>query len=45
MLLTAEKTKDVPEPGFKTLTLTIKDHALVPPDGRGAYVRPSDEKD
>ena len=45
VLLTAEKTKDVPEPGFHTLTLTIKDRALVPPDGRGAYVRSSDEKD
>ena len=45
VLLTAEKTKDVPEPGFQTLALTIKDRALVPPDGRGAYVRPSDEKD
>lgn len=44
VLLTAEKTKDVPEPGFQTLALTIKDRALVPPDGRGAYVRPSDEK-
>ncbi|ANI77493.1 hypothetical protein [Sphingobium sp. EP60837] len=45
VLLTAEKTKDVPEPGFQTLTLTIKDSALVQPDGRGAYIRPSDEKD
>jgi len=45
VLLTAERTKDVPEPGFQTLALTIKDRALVPPDGRGAYVRPSDEKD
>jgi hypothetical protein len=45
VLLTAEKTKDVPEPGFQTLMLTIKDSALVPPDGRGAYIRPSDEKD
>jgi hypothetical protein len=45
VLLTAEKTKDVPEPGFKTLTLTIRNHELVPPDGRGAYVRPSDEQD
>lgn len=45
VLLIAEKTKDVPEPGFQTLNLTIKDRALVPPDGRGAYIRPSDEKD
>jgi hypothetical protein len=45
VLLTAEKTKDVPEPGFQTLALTIKDRTLVPPDGRGAYFRPSDEKD
>ena len=45
VLLAAEKTKDVPQPGFQTLALTIKDRALVPPDGRGAYVRPSDEKD
>lgn len=45
VLLIAEKTKDVPEPGFQTLSLTIRDHELVPPDGRGAYIRPSDEKD
>ncbi|AMK24468.1 MULTISPECIES: hypothetical protein [unclassified Sphingobium] len=45
VILTAEKTKDVPEPGFQTLALTIKDKALVPPDGHGAYVRPADDKD
>ena len=43
VVLTSEKTKDVPEPGFRTLTLTIRDKALVPPDGRGAYIRPADE--
>jgi len=43
--LTAQKTQDVPEPGFETLVLTIKDRSLIPPDGRGAYVRPSDERD
>jgi hypothetical protein len=37
--LKSEKTKDVPKPGFKTLTLTIDGADLVPPDGRGAYVR------
>lgn len=42
ILLTSEKTKDVPEPGFATLALTIRDKSLVPPDGRGAYIRPSD---
>ena len=40
VILTSEKTKDVPEPGFETLVLKIKDRSLVPPDGRGAYVRP-----
>jgi hypothetical protein len=37
--LTSEKTKDLPEPGFETLTLTMSGGDLVPPDGRGAYVR------
>ena len=45
VMLSAEKTKDVPHPGFDTLTLTIKDRKLIPPDGRGAYIRPSDETD
>jgi hypothetical protein len=45
IILTSEKTKDVPEPGFQTLTLAIRQKELVPPDGRGAYVRPSDEND
>ena len=45
VLLVSEKTKDVPEPGFQTLRLSIRDHELVPPDGRGAYIRPSDEKE
>ncbi|WP_234703254.1 hypothetical protein [Sphingobium chlorophenolicum] len=45
VLLTAEATKDVPQPGFRTLTLSIRDKALVPPDGRGAYVRPADDED
>lgn len=39
--LTAEKTKDVPEPGFQTLALTVKDGKLIPPDGHGAYIRPN----
>lgn len=43
VILTAEKTKDVPEPGFETLALTIDKTSLIPPDGRGAYVRPSDD--
>ncbi|WP_242129964.1 hypothetical protein [Sphingobium sp. Sx8-8] len=43
--LTAERTKDVPEPGFQTLALTVRDKALIPPDGQGAYVRPEDEKE
>ena len=43
--LLAEPTKDVPQPGFDTLTLTIKGKELIPPDGRGAYARPSDETD
>ncbi len=45
VLLTAEKTSDVPQPGFRTLRLTIKGKQLIPPDGHGAYVRPSDEPD
>lgn len=45
VILNAEKTKDVPDPAFQTLILTIKDKSLVPPDGRGAYERPADEKD
>lgn len=43
VILTSEKTKQVPEPGFETLTLTIDKTALIPPDGRGAYVRPVDD--
>lgn len=43
--LAAEKTRDVPEPGFQTLALTIKGKSLIPPDGHGTYVRPADEKD
>ena len=45
VILTSEKTPDVPEPGFRMLTLTVRNRSLIPPDGRGAYVRPSDEKD
>lgn len=45
VILTSEKTKDVPNPGFRTLTLTARDRSLVSPDGQGAYVRPADEKD
>ena len=41
--LLAEPTKDVPQPGFNILTLTIRNNELIPPDGRGAYIRPSDE--
>lgn len=37
IILTAEPTKDVPRPGFAAMTLTPRDGALVPPDGRGAY--------
>ncbi len=43
--LISEKTKAVPEPGFSILTLTIRGKELVPPDGRGAYVRAADEAD
>lgn len=43
--LSAEKTRDVPQPGFDTLRLSVRDKQLVPPDGRGAYIRPSDEQD
>src|SRR3546814_5957096 len=45
VILTSEKTRDVPEPGFRTLVLTIQDRSLVPPDGRGAYGRPTAAKD
>lgn len=45
VILTSEKTKDVPEPGFRTLTLTVRDRSLIPPDSRGAYIRPMDERD
>lgn len=45
VLLTAEKTKDVPEPGFETLQLTIRDADLIPPDGHGAYVLPTSRED
>jgi hypothetical protein len=45
VILTSEKTKDVPAPAFQTLSLTVRDRALVPPDGHGAYVRPADEED
>ncbi|EQB09551.1 hypothetical protein L288_05545 [Sphingobium quisquiliarum P25] len=45
VVLTAHKSKDVPEPGFETLVLTVKDSVLIPPDGRGAYRKPPDERD
>ena len=45
VILASEKTRDVPQPGFQTLVLRIEDRSLVPPDGRGAYVRPADDKD
>lgn len=45
LLLTSESTKDVPEPGFRMLRLTVRNRELVPPDGRGAYVRPTDERE
>lgn len=45
VLLTAQKTKDVPRPGFDTLRLTIRDADLIPPDGHGAYVQPRDRDD
>lgn len=45
VILTAEKTKDVPKPDFQTLTLTVRNKSLVPPDGHGAYIRPADEEE
>ena len=45
VVLISEKTKDVPEPGFDTLRLTIRNGELVPPDGQGAYIPAADEKD
>lgn len=39
VLLTSERGEGQPEPGFKTLALTVRDGDLVPPDGKGAYVR------
>jgi len=39
VLLTARKSEAVPNPAFETLTLKVDGANLVPPDGRGAYVR------
>ncbi|MCI4590094.1 hypothetical protein MOK15_08300 [Sphingobium sp. BYY-5] len=39
VVLMAEKTKDVPEPAFETMRLTIRDADLIPPNDRGAYVK------
>ncbi|WP_070157892.1 hypothetical protein [Sphingobium phenoxybenzoativorans] len=38
IVLTSKKAKGMPEPGFKTLTLTVRDADLIPPDGKGAYI-------
>ncbi|WP_176590089.1 hypothetical protein [Sphingobium sp. EM0848] len=40
VILTSEKTRDVPSPAFETLVLTIREKELIPPDGHGAYTRP-----
>lgn len=40
VLLTAEKSAAVPEPGFETLRLTVRGADLIPPDGHGAYRLP-----
>lgn len=45
IILTAQKAKDMPDPPFAQLTLTARDDALIPPDGRGAYVRPKPSDD
>lgn len=45
VILTAERTKDVPQPAFQTLRLDIRDQSLIPPDGHGAYSRPAGDQD
>lgn len=40
ILLTAEKSAQVPEPGFATMRLTVRGADLIPPDGHGAYRLP-----
>lgn len=37
--LVAAPSADVPKPGFERLSLGIGGQGLIPPDGRGAYVR------
>ncbi|MBB3983385.1 hypothetical protein GGR44_003073 [Sphingobium fontiphilum] len=37
--LVAAPSVDVPKPGFERLSLAIAGAGLIPPDGRGAYVR------
>lgn len=40
VLLTAEKSAQVPEPGFETLRLTVRGADLIPPNGHCAYRLP-----
>jgi hypothetical protein len=42
VVLESRKAKDIPDPPFDTLRLTIRERDLVPPDGHGAYVRGAD---
>lgn len=39
VILVSRPSKDAPEPGFDELRLVVRDGYLVPPDGKGAYVR------
>ena len=39
VVLTSKADSKAPPPGFDTLKLTVRDGRLIPPDGKGAYVR------
>lgn len=44
VVLTSAPGKDAPEPPFATAAFTLNEGRLIPPDGRGAYVRPDEEE-
>lgn len=43
--LVSAPSTDAPQPGFDQLSLTIAEQGLIPPDGRGAYVRAREAED
>ncbi|WP_336959790.1 hypothetical protein [Sphingobium aquiterrae] len=44
VVLTSTPSKDAPEPPFASAAFTLSEGRLIPPDGRGAYVRAEEEE-